>query len=367
MQTKRYKAALNQLIAIDKRKKTDSSDILDFGIIMYENDNYQLAIDAFNHILSKGNKNELYQTANIEYLYALFLKYSSSLEPNIEEFKKLELSLTDALSSTPSYLSYKVIYALVNTKALYLNKYSEAIDLINNSIKNKVFSHEDTQEIKLLLGDIYFLDNNQWDAILTYAQVENTVKESPIGHEARFKKAKLAYYTGEFKWSQAQLDILKASTSKLIANDAMELSNFISENYSVDTTEKSIHIFARADFFVFSKQYEKALICLDSIIDLYPTNSLSDDVLYKKGFIYEATKNYTKAAEFYKKLSTDHSYDILADNALYKYAIIQEKLNNLDEAKEAYFKLISDYPGSIFTVDARKNLRKITDNNEQTD
>lgn len=37
---------------------------------------------------------------------------------------------------------------------------------------------------------------------------------------------KLAYYRGDFKYAQGLLDVLKAATSELVANDAMQLSVF---------------------------------------------------------------------------------------------------------------------------------------------
>jgi hypothetical protein len=53
-----------------------------------------------------------------------------------------------------------------------------------------------------------------------------------LGDEVKLKKARLGYYLGNFSWAKAQLDVLKTSTSKLTANDAIELSLFISNNLS---------------------------------------------------------------------------------------------------------------------------------------
>ncbi len=356
-----FRIALNQLYAIDKRTRFGTeTDILNFGIMLYENLEYELALEAFDYLMLKGKDNGIYNSAYIEYLNVLYAKTTSVLNPDHEELVELEQMLTESLNQVLRKESFKIIYALANVKSFYLGKHQEAIDLINKSIGEKRFLDEQEQLLKLMLGDIYFLNNNPWDAVLVYAQVEKSVLESPIGHEARFRKAKLAYYTGQFRWAQAQLDVLKSSTSKLIANDAMELSMFISENYNLDTTEVTMQIFARADFFIFSKQYDLAFKSLDSITELYPSHSLIDDVLYKKGQVYEATGNLQKASDLYKQIADVYYYDILADNALFRYAIMQEKLGNIEEAKDSYFKLISDFPGSIFTVDARKTLRKLT-------
>ena len=70
------------------------------------------------------------------------------------------------------------------------------------------------------LADYYLMQGERWEATLLYSQVDKAFKEDALGHEARFRNAKLSYYTGDFQWAQAQFDILKGSTSKLIANDA---------------------------------------------------------------------------------------------------------------------------------------------------
>lgn len=360
IQTGRYKLALTQLIAVDKRTKNGENDIITFGLLLFDNMEYDLAMETYGYIIAKGPENQFYNIAYIENLNVLYAKSTSKLNPPKEEIISLELKLEESLQIISRKESYKALYALANIKAYYLNKFDEAISLIEKNILERRFSVGQELVMKLLLGDIYFLNNNPWDAILTYAQVEKAAVESPIGHEARFKKAKLAYYTGQFRWAQAQLDILKSSTSKLIANDAMELSLFISDNYNLDTTETTMKIFARADFYIFSKQYDLALTTLDSITVLYPSHGLIDDVLFRKAGIFESGGDYTKASSYYNQVATTYYYDILADNALFKYALCEEKLNHKQAAQDAYLKLITDFPGSIYTVEARKNLRNLS-------
>jgi tetratricopeptide (TPR) repeat protein len=357
-QTGRYKLALNQLIALDKRTNSCEIEILEFAIALSNNNEYNLALETLQYLINKGTESNIYTSAYIEYLNVLYVKTTSDLNPDKTELEKLETMLVQALDMVLRKDSYKLVFALANLKAFYLNKYDEAIDLINTSLNNKAFTKNNELEMKLLLGDIYFLNNNQWDATLTYAQVEKNSSESTIGHEARFRKAKLAYYIGQFEWAQAQLDVLKSSTSKLIANDALELSIFISENYNLDTIGTTMQIFSRADFYIFSKQYSKAIETLDSVINLYPHHNLIDDALYRKANIYEATGNIQQASDLFEQVFTSYHYDILADNALFGYALMQEKLKNFKNAEDAYFKLITDYPSSIFTVEARNNLRK---------
>jgi tetratricopeptide (TPR) repeat protein len=362
-QVGKFEAALTQLIAIDRRSKTDGIEILEFGNVLKNNAEYELALRAFSYITDQGETHPAYSMAYIQYLNVLFEKNTRKLEPDIREIAELEEMLEEALNIVRRRDAFSVIYALAQIKAFYLSKYQEAIQLLSLEIDNKRLNPADESTAKLLLGDIYMLNDNPWEATLLYAQVEKANPESPIGHEARFKRARLAYYTGEFEWAQAQLQILKGSTSKLIANDALELSVFISDNFNLDTTETTMQMFAQADFYIFTRQYSIALELLQTIQNEYPSHKLIDDILYRKASIYEKTDNLVIAAELYNQIVTDHYFDILADKALFRYALIQEKLNNNELAEEAYFKIITDFPGSVFTVEARNNLRNMRDKN----
>ena len=65
---------------------------------------------------------------------------------------------------------------------------------------------------------------------------------------------------------RGQLDILKAATSKLIANDAMELSLLISDNIEEDSLTTPLQMYARADLLEFRNLDNDALAVLDSVI-----------------------------------------------------------------------------------------------------
>lgn len=358
-QTGRNEMALNQLIAYNKRvPQSNDKEIVDFGNSMSEIGEYEVAIRAFEYLVKRRTRSTLHNEAYIGLLNVSYMKAVSKLNPDVNELRSLDSTINLALKELAVTKAYEIIVTSAQLKAFYLNKCDEAIDLINEAIASNYYKDK-APELKMLLGDIYMLNGNPWDATLLYAQIEKSNSKADITNEARFRKAKLAYYTGQFEWAQAQLDVLKAGTSKLISNDALELSLFITENYDMDTTESTMQTFARADFFAFSKQYSKALQCLDSIEQKYPSHSLIDDVLFRKAQIYEVSNNLEKAASLYKEVFTSYSFDVLADNALFRYAQICERLNNIEEAENSYFKIISDYAGSIYTVDARKKLRNL--------
>src|SRR5262249_25154018 len=152
--------------------------------------------------------------------------------------------------------------------------------------------------------------------------------DDPLGEEARFKNASLSYHIGDFDWSKAQLDILKGSTTQLIANDALALSVFIQDNMGLDTTPEPMKMYARADLLIFQNKMDDAIKTLDSLTQKYPTHSLADDVLFEKGRILLQEKKYTDAAAMFEQIDKNYPTDLLADDALFELAQLYENYLN---------------------------------------
>src|SRR5690606_27872055 len=113
-------------------------------------------------------------------------------------------------------------------------------------------------QLKLDLANLYVTENQPWEAALLYGQVEKAFPDHPIGQDAKFKNARLSFFSGDFNWAKAQLDVLKASTSQLIANDALDLSLLIQDELAVDSNGHALKIYARAMLLNQKKAQEKA-------------------------------------------------------------------------------------------------------------
>jgi len=166
---------------------------------------------------------------------------------------------------------------------------------------------------------------------------------------------------GNFSWAKAQLDVLKASTSKLTANDAMELSLFITNNSAQDSTQAALTFFARADLLFFRNQDSLALVTLDSIQSVYTFDLLIDDILFRKAKIEVRRNNHARAISFLEEIVKNFSWDLLADDALFMMGEIwQYQLNDRAKAAEAYKQILFDYSGSIYISEARKRYRELS-------
>lgn len=361
IQLKDWDGAFVQAKALDKRKKEEGGRIMGLAQLFTQNEAYDIAAKAYQYVIAKGKDNYFYTNARMELLNVQYTKITATGNYSPLDLTELEknYSITiDELGKSASIVSLLKNYA--HLKAFFLNKSEEAIKILDEAIALPQLSAIQQAECKLELADILLMTGEIWDASLYYSQVEKSFKYDVIGQEAKFRNAKISFYTGDFKWSQAQLDVLKGATSKLISNDAMDLSLLISDAMAMDTNNIPLLIFARAELLSFQNKDELAKMTLDSINKLYPNHALADDILFRKAKIELKHARYTEAAIFFEDIVKNYSYDILADDALFNLADLNEnKLNNIEKAKELYQQLLEKYPGSLYVVESRKRFRKL--------
>ncbi|MCW9041246.1 MAG: tetratricopeptide repeat protein [Flavobacteriales bacterium] len=356
-----FKGAFIQTKALDKRFREEGKRIFSLADLCLSNKDYETAIDCYQYIIDLGKNNRLYNYSRIQLLQVYYTKITTTAsytnEEVIELEKKYETAIKELGNTNESYLLVK---NLAHLKAFYLNKPIEAQELIDSYMNILRLTDQEQAELKIELADINLFLGDIWEASLLYSQVEKSFKHSQIGETAKFKNAKISFYTGDFDWAKAQLDVLKASTSKLIANDAMKLSITITDNIGIDTTKAPLLLFAKADLLFYQNQYNEALEMLDSLKTTFPIHVIGDDVLYKQHEIYFSRKNLPKAIEKLEQIIKEYSYDLLVDDALYKLATIYDyELNDKSKAQEYYKKIIFEHQGSIYVVDARKRFRDL--------
>ncbi|PLX05364.1 MAG: hypothetical protein C0594_07680 [Marinilabiliales bacterium] len=367
IQERSFDKAMQLAKALDKRNKEYGERLMALGKMAMTNEQYATAVKCFQYVLNYKNSSPYYIKAKNEYLSALFQKITKSTYTETE-LQELESSYFQTIEELG--ISSKVTQMLIelsHLQAFYLNKGDEAIKRLEEALSIPGLKQSDIAQIKMELGDILVQKENMWEAILYYAQIEKSNKNNSYGYEAKLRKAKLAYFTGDFQWAQAQLDVLKASTSKRIANDAFQLSQLINDNTALDTSLTAMKMFANADLLIFQNKDSLALQTFDSIINDFKGHSLIDDILFRKATIAKRNGKYNNAVSYYKQIMDMHS-DILADDATFYLALLYEKqLNNKDKAMELYRDLLTGFPGSIYVVDARKKYRILRGDNIDTE
>ena len=361
LQKNNFNAALIQAQALDKREGNNGSRVMDLGMMALENRNYTVARRAFQYVVELGQDRALYFRAESALLNTRFMEVTTNRDFSSEEINMAIAQYSTAIDRIGyNPRSHKLIIERAHIQAFYGNRADDAINSLNKLLSTPGLTDMQKAETKMALADILVLYGDIWQASLYYMQVQKEFEYEIIGQEAKFKNARIFYFDGEFDFAQSQLDVLKQSTSKLIANDAMQLSLLITDNFGLDSNYRAMTWFANADLLLEQHRYNEAFVLYDSIILTFPYHSLADEIEIRKARSMELQGRWADAIPYYEKILKYHDKDILADDAIYGLALIyMDHLNNEEKALEYLRKLLFEHPGSLYVIESRKRLRNL--------
>lgn len=361
VQKKEFKSALVQAQGLDKREKGEGTRVMELGETCMLNNDYATARNAYRYVIEQGDEHANYYRAYSALLNVSFreITYEKVTSPEI---------IQTAVSEYRSALkvvgwnrnAVRIARELAIIQAYYANDAEGAAQLLDSCLNMPGLTDMQKAEIKMSLADVLVLQDDIWQASLYYMQIDKDFKYEPIGHEAKYKNARIFYYDGDFLFAQSQLDVLKQSTSKLIANDAMKLSILITDNLGLDSNFTAMYLFAKADLLLEQHQYAEAFRRYDSIQAEFPYHGLADEICLRKAQAMQQQGKWTEAVAYLEEIVTKYHDDILGDDAVFQLGEIYEKrLNNPDKAAEYYKKILFEFKGSLLTVEARKRFRAL--------
>ncbi len=362
LQQKDFAFALTQAKAVDARFEGQGDEIvLHVGQIAQNNQDLATAYDAYHYLAGKGKDGVFYFDARVGELKVKFARLDRNYQLLPKDYASLkadyQLAL-DELGKNPKTVPLMRDYAYL--LAYYGNEVQAASDMLYDVVEMPKVQGGVVSQTKLELGDLLLFAGFTWDASLLYSQVEKANKNDVVGALAKFKNAKLSYYTNDFTWAKSQLDVLRSSTSKLIANDAMELSLLISDNMEVDSTFDLLELYAAADLQLYRNQLDSAWMGFDAVSTRTLSHPLLDEVLMQKAKIRMKQGRYAEADSLLERLVDFYAEDILADDAVMMIAELNDnQLDNKERARDFYEKLILDYPTSLYVERARKRYYEL--------
>jgi tetratricopeptide (TPR) repeat protein len=362
--------------SIDKRLKENGERVFELGELCQSNGEYPVALQCFQYCI--GLKETFFDPALaqakwIDVTYDITMKGRPRIEDVIQLQKQMlafeqnygpqEASLFNALKYAQLLIRYDSLFA-VTQESGKISGSQQAINLLEKYIDPSTHLKKiSLAKVKMTLGDVLLSRGDVWTSELLYAQVEKDFTEEEMGQFAKFKRAELSFYRGDFDWASMQLEVLKSATTQLISNDAMELALVIIDNLGIDSNYTALTWYGTALLAEKQQHYKLANKYLDSITTEFPGHGLSDEILFVKARMAETTGDYVAATNLLETLSIAYNFDILADNALYKLGMLYiYSMNQPEKAKIAFEKLIEKYSSSVYIVDARREYRKIRGN-----
>jgi tetratricopeptide (TPR) repeat protein len=361
VQKKELSEAFIQAKAMDRRNREDGSRIVELANIARTERDYDLAAEAFRYVIRKGKENYYYVGCKRDLCKTLYLKVTDKGQYTANDLVELEKEFLTTLDEVGrSGASVPIMNDLAELYVFHMQQPDKGIDMLYSAMEAPGIAMQDLARTKMALGDALLFVGDEWEATLLYSQAEKLLKNDELGREAKLKNAKLAYYTGQFEWAAAQLNVLKAATSQFISNDAIYLALLITDNTTMDTSTEALAMFARADLLLFRNRTEEALLTLDSIELQFPFHSLTDDILHRKAQLRIKANDYEGAMALLTRLYENYAEEVLADDALFQMATIyQDHLAQPQRAMELFQEMLIKHPGSLLTAEARKRYRTL--------
>lgn len=352
-QQKQFRKSFLQEKAIYAKTDDGIPQIANLAMNAKENGDFETAEEALNFIVEKSEL-ESYTIHGHTLLQRLHIETFE--KKNYKEINKNYDELISKYGKDSKTLNMLLDYA--HFLGFKQDQKQLAIGLLKPLLKEK-FNKLEKAKIEILLADILVLNNKFNQALIYYTRAKKKVKNHPLAQEASFKIAKASYYKGDFDWAKTQLNVLKASTTQLIANDAMELALTIEDNTQEDSTFVALKLYAKAELYTFQEQPKKAMAIYHELGRDYKGNAIEDDALYKQAALYLKDKNTDEAIKCYEKIIAYFPESLLADDTYYQLGILYSAQENTEKAKANFEQIIFNHADSIHYVEARKAYRKL--------
>ena len=360
VQQKEFGKAFIQEKAIYKRNPESLYNIVNLVQISIEEDDKETAKEILAFILENTKDAELQMHAHY------FLTEMRINDPSINNYSEIEKDLVSLLNQygiSPYSLKLQLLKAHFDT--FQMKNPTQGKVILKTALELPLDEYQKA-EVKMELADIFLFEEKFNQASLYYSQIEEDLKNDVIGHEATLKSAKTSYFKGDFDWALKQFKELKAVSSQLIANDALEYFLLINDNTITDSTQTALKQFARGDYLIYQNKPQEALMQFQEILKNFKGKEIESITLYRIGKIHEKLGDYQLALSQYQQIIDLHPEDIYIDEALFFTAeIYSKRVIDLEKAKSYYEKLVFHHQDSIYFVDARKKYRELRGDNKE--
>jgi len=354
VQQKEYGKAFIQEKAIYRRNPESFSSIVNLAQLSIEEGETDTAKEILTFVLENTRDLELLIQSHT---YLLKMRIDSAQE---KDLKLIETDIDNLLKEfeiTPYSLQLQILQAHFEAFRMQNPELGKAI--LKKALTLPLNRYQQA-DVKIELADILLFEEKFNQALIYYSQIEEDLKNDVMGHEASLKSAKTSYFKGDFSWAQKQFKELKAASSQLIANDALEYFLLINDNTVADSTQTALKQFAKADYLLYQNKNNEALAQFQSILKSFKGQEIEAVTLYRLGKTYEKLGDFQSALNQYQAIIDQHKEGIYIDEAYYFAAEIYRKsLQDPEKAKAFYEQIIFHHEDSIYFTDARKKYRQL--------
>ena len=166
IQKKKYKQALRQVRALDRKLKENGGRVYRLAEIAANAKDYDTAIDAYEYIVeTKGPTSSYYIEAKRESLACKRKKLIEGFDYTQEDLLSLEKEYETFLDEFGrSKTTAAIVAELANLEAFYLNNIDKAIAMLDEMINYPNVNKYIRARGKISLADFYLIQGEIWEA-----------------------------------------------------------------------------------------------------------------------------------------------------------------------------------------------------------
>lgn len=357
-----HEDAVIAMIDLDKSLEEEGQRLLPMARHFIRSYEFEWAYKLLGEIEKKGKKSSVYELGKITYLNALLEEYAYLYPQKEKDSLIIKNSFKEFLEDNPAYKEHDLYRRYIRFEVDYLQNVKWALKEIEKFVEKHKFANSTELYLqgKLDWADYLIYDGQVWEATLILGQIDKEDPQGSYGEWSRFKSAELAFYRGDFTWAVEVLNILKASTTNYIANDAIDLSVLISENN--DSHSKREALKKLATIRLKNKRFlqREVLEDIEALKNSQAYQLLEDYYYWEEYLAYKQMGAWQEAKNVLKLLLENQKESVLADEATFYLAEIYEQhIGNPEKALYYYEELLLNYPSSTFVIHSRKAIAQL--------
>jgi tetratricopeptide (TPR) repeat protein len=322
--------------------------VLNFARESYTKKLFQISLDACEYLLSGHLNPRLLNKARL--CKANSLAGMKKFDDAIAVYKDI---INDKKPGEELALSF---YSIGEIKYKQLNQPEEAFPWYK-----KVMGFTDSPvypEALVRMGDCWLSRGMTDSAFYWFTEILGTPLAQNKKEEIRFKLAETVFFQGEFKSAlEKYLKLVLDFPKGFYVNNSLERISVLKEN--IDNNPLGLLVFSQAFFEKVKGNSKESLSLFRKLVDSQDP-LLSDDAELQVGQILRDEGSFEEAInglESIIKVYPQSPYCALAQKLIGD--IYYHDLNDLSNAEKAYLSVLKNFSSSLFTEEARVNLKMI--------
>ncbi len=359
--------------SLDENGIYKGSELFNFALKLSAEKEFAFASEVYSYLLKKYPTSPIQQQVKLNFAKNLEAKLESENVDSSHIWKAFpqkkyfpENLYTESLSiykeiAEKNPFSDLGVEAMYHVGYLYAEKIGEANsakEYLNKVITNFTLSNF-YAEACLEMAVLELQQNNVEEALSFYEKIlSNPRASAEQKNKAKFLKARMAFFRGEFTESNKLLRQLVSSSNDNISNDALELSFLLTSAFNDSLT---LVKFGIGDFALLLNQFGNAENIFSSLVKTEQTPFLIKQLAeFRLIECYISLDRYKDALDQIEVLLKRDEKNIFADKAnLLAAKIYQFGLKNPAKATEEYENLLLRFPESLYLDEAREAINQL--------